>query len=126
MNLDFQTSGDFSKLEAFLAKMSHGGLYKQLEGYAEQGVSALRSATPMESGLAADSWYYEINISLSGCSIHWCNRDIENGFPVAVMINYGYSTGTGGYVAPRQFINPAMKPVFDKIAESVWKVVTSA
>lgn len=126
MELNFETEGNFSRLEAFLGKFSHGGLYNQLEKYAQMGISTLESSTPTDSGLAAESWYYEIEISTKQCTIHWCNRDLENGFPVAVMLQYGYSTGTGGYVSPRDYINPAIRPVFDQIAESVWKAVTSA
>ena len=126
MDLSFETDGNFSKLEAFMAKLSHGSLYNELTKYAEQGLSALQSSTPTESGLASESWYYEVKVTTKSATIYWCNRDIENGFPVAVALQYGYSTGTGGYVAPRDYINPAIQPVFDQIADAVWRVVTSA
>jgi hypothetical protein len=84
------------------------------------------TATPVETGLAASSWNYEVSTDKGGCSIHWTNGDIENGFNVVISLQYGYGTGTGGYVQGRDFINPAIRPVFDQIAERVWKAVTSA
>lgn len=89
-------------------------------------MSALAAATPVESGLASASWSYRIKKSRASCTIEWLNKDVETGFPVAIMLQYGYSTGTGGYVAGIDYINPAMKPVFDNIRDQVWKAVTSA
>lgn len=99
---------------------------KLVQPYAQQGADALAAATPIDSGLAASSWGYEIHDSGSRVTITWTNDDIENGFPVAIMLQYGYSTGTGGYVQGRDYINPAIQPIFDRIADGVWKVVTSA
>jgi hypothetical protein len=96
-----------------------------LDQYGQQGVAALALATPIETGRAAFSWGYEVEVQNGVYSITWTNSDVENGFPVAVMLQYGYGTGTGGYVRGRNYINPAIKPVMDKIAEEVWKVVTS-
>lgn len=124
--INFETSGSFTKMESFLAKISRGDLFRQLDRFGRMGVAALSHATPSDSGLAASSWDYEIKSTRSSASITWTNSDVENGFPVVVMLQYGYGTGTGGYVAGRDFINPALKPVFDKIAENVWKAVTSA
>lgn len=90
------------------------------------GIGALAAATPHDSGLAASSWGYKVENSSGGVSISWTNTDVEGGFPVAIMLQYGHGTGTGGYVAGRDYINPAMKPIFDKIADRVWKAVTSA
>ncbi len=103
-----------------------GDMYRSIDSAAQQGVMALASATPKESGLASSSWSYTIDRSSSSCTIKWMNRDVESGFPVAIMLQYGYGTGTGGYVQGRDYINPAMRPVFDRIAEQVWKAVTSA
>lgn len=123
----FESKGDFRKLERFLKKVANrNSLYQSLDKYGQQGVAALSSATPIESGLAASSWSYEVQVTGTGASITWLNTDLENGFPVAVMLQYGYATGTGGYIQGRDYINPALKPIFDKIAESVWKEVTSA
>jgi hypothetical protein len=101
-------------------------MYASLEGYAQRGVDALASATPVDSGLAAASWTYEIKSSPMGATITWLNTDIENGFPVAIMLQYGHGTGTGGYVQGRDYINPAVRPIFDEIANSVWRAVASA
>jgi hypothetical protein len=106
--------------------MRSGDIYKSLDAAAKMGVNALASAVPKDSGLAADSWNYEVKNSRGSVSITWTNNDVENGFPVAIMLQYGYGTGTGGYVQGRDYINPAMKPVFDDIADQVWRAVTSA
>jgi len=99
---------------------------KIAELYAQQGVDALAAATPMDSGLAASSWGYDIQQSSSTVTIIWTNSNVESGFPVAIMLQYGYGTGTGGYVQGQDYINPAIQPIFDRIADGVWKVVTSA
>jgi hypothetical protein len=106
--------------------MQSGDIYKSLDAAAKMGVNALASAVPKDSGLAADSWDYMVKSSRGSVSITWTNNDVENGFPVAIMLQYGYGTGTGGYVQGRDYINPAMKPVFDDIADQVWRAVTSA
>lgn len=106
--------------------MSHLNIRGILEANAQAGVAALEAATPAESGLAAGSWGYKIESSKGRHSIVWTNNDIEDGFPVAIMLQYGYGTGTGGYVEGRDYINPALKPVFDRISDQVWKAVTSA
>jgi hypothetical protein len=90
------------------------------------GAAALANATPTDTGLAAGSWDYRIERSRASCSITWTNSDVESGFPVSIMLQYGYSTGTGGYVQGRDYINPAMRPVFDQIEEAVRKAVTSS
>jgi len=113
-------------MERFLKKMVTLDIHELVKPYAQQGVIALKDATPKDSGLAAESWYYEIDATPRHVTIRWCNRDIENGFPVAVMLQYGYGTGTGGYVQGRDYINPALKPIFDNIADGVWKVVTTS
>ena len=86
----------------------------------------MSAATPKDSGLSAGSWDYTVEQTRSSATITWINTDVEGGFPVAIMLQYGHGTGTGGYVAGRDYINPAMRPIFDQIAESVWKAVTSA
>lgn len=124
--ISFSVSGSTKRTEAFLKSMSKGRLFDSLDAAARDGVSALIAGTPVDSGLAADSWDYEIERSSSETTIKWTNNDVENGFPVAIMLQYGHGTGTGGYVQGRDYINPAMKPVFDRIANQVWKAVTSA
>lgn len=105
--------------------MGKRDIYKSLEKYGQEGVAALSSATPADTGLASNSWYYTVKVTKNGATITWSNSDVEGGFPVAVMIQYGHGTGTGGYVSGRDYINPAIVPIFDKIAESVWREVTA-
>lgn len=125
--ISFEAHGSFKNTEKFLGVIRNPQrIFAQLESIAQDGVAALSRATPSSTGLAANSWHYEINQSRSGCTIYWSNTNIENGFPVAVMIQYGHGTGTGGYVRGIDYINPAMAPIFDKLAERAWKVVTSA
>lgn len=122
--LRVKSTGSTDKLEAYLRKAKKVDARAVLERAGREGVAALRRATPSDSGLASSSWDYEIRQNGRAISIIWTNNDVEDGFPVALMLQYGYATGTGGYVSGRDYINPAMKPVFDKIAEDVWKEVT--
>jgi hypothetical protein len=119
------SSGSFKNLENFLRKNQNLNISSILEAGGAKGVTALASATPVESGLAAHSWTYEVSKEGGGYTLTWLNTDVENGFPVAIMLQYGYGTGTGGYVAGRDYINPAIQPIFDEIADDVWKAVTS-
>lgn len=120
------STGSFNKTLAFLTTVSKLDISSILHTAGQQGVNALATATPSESGLAAASWDYEVGQSGGGYFIAWTNHDVESGFPVAIMLQFGYATGTGGYVAGRDYINPAMRPIFDQIADRVWKAVTSA
>lgn len=124
--ISFNVGGSTKKTEAWLQKLRRADMYKGLESLAQQGVNALAAATPIESGLAQNSWSYKIQKSGASLTITWYNNDVENGFPVAIMLQYGYSTGTGGYVAGRDYINPAMRPIFDQIEERVRRAVTSS
>lgn len=126
MTTFIKVSGSFDKLESFLNSKSKLNIMALLKAYGQEGVAALSRATPEESGLAANSWDYRVSSNNGKYTIAWTNSDIENGFPVVIMLQYGYGTGTGGYVQGRDFINPAMKPIFQKIADNVWKAVTSA
>jgi len=121
-----ESKGSFKNTEAFLERMSKLDILAILRSCGQEGVHALSSATPVESGRAASSWGYEASKQNGIYSIVWTNNDIENGFPVIIKLQYGYATGTGGYVKGRDFINPAIRPIFDKIADKVWKAVTSA
>ena len=119
----FTHKGDFSKTEAFLKKAKTGDFYKNLERYAQVGVEALRSNTPLDSGITADSWSYKITKGKGEAGITWINNNTNQGENIAILIQYGHGTGTGGYVHGRDYINPAMRPVFDQIAEDIWKEV---
>lgn len=124
--ITIETSGSFENTERFLKKMSKLEIKSALTALAKEGVAALASATPTDSGLTASSWGYEITRKIGSHSITWFNTNVTNGFPVAIMLQYGHGTGTGGYVRGTDYINPAIRPIFDKIAEEAWKVVTSA
>jgi hypothetical protein len=101
-------------------------MYRALDIYAQRGVSALAAATPSETGVTAASWSYTIERSLGGCTIWWTNNHKdEAGTPIVIMLQFGHGTGTGGYVQGRDFINPAMAPIFEEIKSAVWKEVTS-
>lgn len=124
--ISFTYSGSGKNTEAFLRRLSKLDISSVLHKYGQKGVAALSSATPLETGLAAQSWDYEVTAGGGKYEIAWTNSDIENGFPVVIMLQYGYGTGTGGYVQGIDYINPAIKPIFDQIATEVWKAVTSA
>lgn len=126
MKVTMTTSGSFRRTESFLSTMSKGQIYRELEKYAKIGVVALAAATPVESGETAAAWGYEITNTRSSYAINWTNSNAAGGLPVAIMLQYGHGTGTGGYVQGRDFINPALSGIFNQIAESVWKVVQSA
>lgn len=122
--ISFKQKGDFSKLNRYLERVKEAARIGVLDKYGRTGVAALSSATPRESGLASSSWGYEIERGKGTARIIFTNSDIENGFPVAIMLQYGHGTGTGGWVEGRDYINPAIQPVFDKIAEDAWREVT--
>lgn len=124
--ITFSSRGSFKRTDSFLKSMSRFNIRSQLESYGQRGVAALSAATPVDSGLASGSWGYKVTSSGKNWTITWTNSDNENGFPVAVMLQHGHGTGTGGWVAGRDYINPAMRPIFDEIVNSIWKVVTSA
>lgn len=122
--ISFRQKGDFSKLTSYLEKIKGSVNHSVLDKYGKEGVAALSSATPVDSGLTAASWYYEIVRSKGSVSIRFLNSNIQNGVPVAILIQYGHATRTGGWVVGRDYINPAIQPIFDAIAESAWKEVT--
>lgn len=122
--IKFRQKGDFSKLTNFLEKARETVHLGNLDKYGREGVAALASATPVDSGLTASSWYYEITNSNGSVTISFFNSNIQNGVPIAVVLQYGHGTGTGGWVQGRDYINPAIQPIFDKIANEAWKEVT--
>lgn len=126
MKVSFSHSGDFKKTEAFLRSLQKLPIETLVEPQAKKGVAALSRATPVDSSQAALSWNYKIEKTASAVTITWTNSNVENGFPVVIMLQYGHGTGTGGYVQGRDFINPAISPIFDEIAQTVWEAVTSA
>ena len=121
--ITFRQKGYFSKLTRFLEKAKETVGRGDLDRYGREGVAALASATPIDSGLTASSWYYEIENRNGSVTISFHNSNIQNGVPIAIIIQYGHGTGTGGWVQGRDYINPAIQPIFDRIANDVWKEV---
>lgn len=117
------TKGDSKKTYDFLNKLTKGNIFSDLNRYGQMGIDALSRATPIDSKLTANSWRYRIIKNRRGPGIEWYNTNEVNGTSVAILIQYGHATGTGGYVTGRDFINPSIRPVFDKIADDVWKKV---
>lgn len=108
----------------FLKRIKELRIESILRKYGEEGVSALMAATPVDTGKTASMWGYEIEKTSSGWTINWTNSNINNYVNIAVILQYGHGTGTGGYVAGRDYINPAMAPIFDKLADEAWNEVT--
>lgn len=122
--IEFSMKGSFDKTFAFLKRNRKLNL-REFEKFGQAGVDALKEATPKDSGLTADSWYYEIVDSNGQLAIQWLNRNVVDGWcNIAVILQYGHATGTGGYVEGRDYINPALRPIFDKIAKHAWEEVT--
>lgn len=119
-----EVKGNTKKLEKFLKRMSSKSYLSGLDSIAKEGVRALASNTPMDTGKTAMSWKYTIEEKQGSVVIAWENENIVNGVPIAVILQYGHGTGTGGYVQGRDYINPALRPIFDKLADKAWKEVT--
>jgi len=127
MSVTIHTAGSFKHSFAFLEKFHHSKIPSELKGFGRRGVDALRSTTPIESGETAQAWDFEIVDRGHGSwTIYWTNSHIEDDVPIAVILQFGHGTGTGGWVEGRDYINPALVHIFDDIAEQAWKVVTSA
>ena len=122
--ISFRQKGDFSKLTRYLERVKEVVHLGDLDKYGRAGVEALTSATPVDSGLTASSWYYEIKNQNGRISIDFCNSNINDGVPIAIILQFGHGTGTGGWVQGRDYINPAIQPIFDKIADEAWREVT--
>lgn len=122
--IKFRQKGDFSKLTHYLEKVKEIVKLGNLDKYGREGVAALASATPVDTGLTASSWRYEIQHGNDSVSIAFYNDNIQNGVPIAIILQYGHGTRNGGYVQGIDYINPAIKPIFDKITEDAWKEVT--
>lgn len=120
----FRQKGDFSKLSRYLERVKEAARIGVLDKYGREGVAALASATPVESGKTAGSWYYEIKRQNESVSIIFKNSNINKGVPIAIILQYGHGTGTGGWVEGRDYINPAIQPIFDRIADEAWREVT--
>lgn len=126
MNISFSHKGDFKKTEKLLKKALGLNYRDVLDKYGRQGVAALSSHTPIESGETATSWTYEIEQKGSTISVVWYNNHVEKGCNIAIILQYGHGTRNGGYVEGRDYINPALRPIFDSLAEAAWREVTKA
>lgn len=124
--ITFRQKGDFSKTLGFLDKAKGLVNLSILDKYGREGVAALASATPNESGETAGSWYYEIERKRGSASIIFCNSHIHDGVPIAIILQYGHATRNGGWVEGRDYINPAIQPIFDKILNELWREVIKA
>ena len=122
--IGFRLKGDFSKTTNFLKKMKQLNITAILERYGREGVAALASATPVDTGLTANSWYYKIETTDTSSALIFCNSNIQNGVPIAIILQYGHGTGTGGWVQGQDYINPAIQPIFNEIKEKAWREVT--
>lgn len=122
--IELTSSGSYDNVERWLSKLSKFDAKKILEKYGRLGASALSSATPVESGLTAASWIYKVSGSNGSYEISWYNTNVNRGVNIAVILQYGHGTGTGGFVRGTDYINPAIRPVFDKIAEEAWAEVS--
>ncbi len=122
--ITLKVNGNFSKTRRWLERAQEQFKSGLLDRYGKEGVAALSSATPIDSGRTADSWRYEINWNQNGASISYHNDNINRGINIAIILQYGHGTGRGGYVQGRDYINPAIQPVFDRLAEEAWKEVT--
>lgn len=122
--INITTKGSFDNTERYLKKLQNPNLLSILNKYGSLGVTALSNATPRDSGLTAGSWNYTITQRKGYYSIRWHNTNVRDGIPIAVLLQYGHGTRNGGYVQGRDYINPAIQPIFDQIAAEAWKEVT--
>ena len=120
----FRQKGDFSKLTRFLERAKEAVRVGDLDKYGREGVAALASATPVDSGQTANSWYYKIVNKNGSATITFYNSNIQNGVPIAIILQYGHGTRNGGWVQGRDYINPVIQPIFDKIVNEAWREVT--
>ncbi len=122
--IKFKAKGDFSKLESFINHSKEAAKLDILDKYGREGVAILASVTPVESGETAKSWYYKIERGRGSIKLLFCNSNVQNGVPIAIILQYGHATRNGGWVEGRDYINPAARSIFDKIAKEAWKEVT--
>ena len=122
--IGFRQRGDFSKFSSFLERAKNAARVGTLDKYGREGVAALASATPVDTGLTANSWSYKIENKNGSTILSFHNSNIQNGVPIAIILQYGHATGTGGWVQGRDYINPAIQPIFDKLANEAWREVT--
>lgn len=122
--ISIESKGDFSKTFKFLNKLTRKDLIKTvLEKYGQQGVAALAASTPVDTGRTASSWYYEIKYDNNSYTITWNNTNINDGVNIAIILQYGHATRNGGFVSGRDYINPSIRPIFEKMSKEAWEEV---
>ena len=121
--IKIRQKGDFTKTTKYLERAKRSINLKSLKKYAIEGVEALKSNTPVDTGLTAESWYYEMTNENGKIKISFCNSNIQNGVPIAIILQYGHATGNGGWVEGRDYINPSIQPLFDELVKKAWKEV---
>lgn len=124
--ISYSYSGDFKGTKNFLANLKKRNFISKLDKYGQMGVDALREATPKDTGKTANSWYYEIEETRDSVTITWLNSNTNRSIPIALLIQYGHATRDGGWISGKDYINPALKPIFDAIAKSAWEEVTKS
>ena len=124
MMISFRQKGDFRKVTRYFERVKEAVSLGILDKYGREGVAALASATPIDSGETANSWYYEIENKNGSATISFHNSNIQNGVPIAIILQYGHGTRNGGWVQGRDYINPAIQPIFDRIVDYAWREVT--
>jgi hypothetical protein len=124
--ISISSRGSIDKTRRFLDYIQTGKMYKELDHFGKMGVDALSRATPIDTTLTSKSWTYEIVRGKTSTGITWMNTNVQDGVNIAIILQYGHGTGTGGYVAGYDYINPALRPIFDKIANDVWHKITTA
>lgn len=126
MSFYIVSKGEFKNLEKFLERMEKNSIFEELDKYGRAGVEALRSMTPVDTGITANSWSYSVAVGREETRIIWNNTNINKGVNIAIILQFGHGTGTGGYVQGRDYINPAVQPTMDTIARNVWEAVKKA
>lgn len=124
MRIGFSVKGGFAKTTKHLERLKNFNITRLLDQYGKAGVAALSSATPVDTGYTAASWYYKIEVGANTTSLIFCNSHVNKGVPIAIILQYGHGTRNGGYVQGRDYINPAIQPIFDSLASKAWEEVT--
>ena len=121
--IGFTQKGDLKKTDRFLSRIVSGYYMHKLNHYGEMGVNALRNATPKDTGATANAWSYEIVEEPGRTTLYWRNDNVSDGVPIAILLQYGHATRNGGFVEGIDYINPAIRPIFEKMAQEAWKEV---
>lgn len=122
--IGFKSKGDFSKTQAYLKKLANASKMNIFDKYGKMGVAALARYTPVDTGKTASSWYYRVEYGEGVTKIIYCNSNVNKNVSIAMILQYGHGTGTGGWVEGRDYINPALRPVFDAFAKEAWEEVS--